>query len=595
MLRKERVCFESVLDHILDDNESDCGDLSSDDDDNDGDDDSDYEEPDDDNINDEQPLATSTKEAQTSTKEADNGFRWRKRDISSTPVTCEPVVDEVEVIMSPLEYFKTFWNDELTELVVEQTNLYSTQKTTSSESTTTEEIEKFIGMHMKMGVMRLPSYKMYWSQQMRYPAIADIMPLKRYVKLRSSLHFVDNNPHQPGVSSKLFSIQPVIDHVREQFRKVSPEECHSVDEQIIPAKTRYSGIRQYNPKKPTKWMFKNLVRAGTSGFMYDFYIYSGKDEGNEEETSDFSHLLKSSQVVAKLCQNLPNNAGYKLYFDNWFTSLELLIYLKNKGILATGTIRADRTKKCPLKTKQELKKEGRGSLDYKLDTNSDLVLVKWLDNSVVHIASNYCGVEPLGTVKRWCSEARKKTDFPCPYLILCYNKGMGGVDFADMMIALYRIHVKTRRWYVKVFWHLVDMVKVNAWVLYNRHCDILAIPKKQQLSLVDFTLTIAEALVHANKIALPASNGKPGRPKKRQGSDTQSPSCSSSKVGRKPTIPAPCDDSRFDKLGHWPEPTDKRGRCRNCKDGFSKVFCTKCNICLCMRKEKNCFMEYHHK
>lgn len=122
--------------------------------------------------------------------------------------------------------------------------------------------------------------------------------------------------------------------------------------------------------------------------MYDFYIYSGKDEANQEEASDFGYLLKSSQVVARLCKHLPTNAGYKLYFDNWFSSLELQIYLQNKGILETGTIQADRIKNCKLKTKQELTKTGRGSLDYKCDTNSDLILVKWLDNSVVHIASN---------------------------------------------------------------------------------------------------------------------------------------------------------------------------------------------------------------
>lgn len=40
--------------------------------------------------------------------------------------------------------------------------------------------------------------------------------------------------------------------VRKQCLKTIPEESHSVDEQIIPAKTRYSGIRQYNPQKACK-------------------------------------------------------------------------------------------------------------------------------------------------------------------------------------------------------------------------------------------------------------------------------------------------------------------------------------------------------
>ena len=172
---------------------------------------------------------------------------------------------------------------------------------------------------------------------MRYPAIADQMPLKRYEKLRSNLHFVDNHTMQEN-ASKLAKIQPVIDIFRDQCLMVNPEESHSVDEQIIPAKTKFSGIRQYNPKKPVKWGFKNLVCAGASGFIYDFYIYAVKNEA--AENSEFNHLQKSAQVVARLCQHLPANSGHKLFFDNWFTTLDLLIYLKNKGILACRRCRA---------------------------------------------------------------------------------------------------------------------------------------------------------------------------------------------------------------------------------------------------------------
>ena len=57
------------------------------------------------------------------------------------------------------------------------------------------------------------------------------------------------------MKSKLYKIQPVIDHVRnncctikqEIENSIKQEIENSVDEQIIPAKTKYSGIRQYNP------------------------------------------------------------------------------------------------------------------------------------------------------------------------------------------------------------------------------------------------------------------------------------------------------------------------------------------------------------
>lgn len=123
------------------------------------------------------------------------------------------------------------------------------------------------------------------------------MPLKQFEKLRSNLHFVDNNRLEEN-APKLAKIQPIIDIVREQCLKVSPEESHSIDEQIIPAKTKFSGIRQFNHKRPTKFGFKNLVRAGASGFMYDFYIYAGKS--GTVPNADYSDLQKSTQVVAQL-------------------------------------------------------------------------------------------------------------------------------------------------------------------------------------------------------------------------------------------------------------------------------------------------------
>ena len=88
------------------------------------------------------------------------------------------------------------------------------------------------------------------------------MPLKRFEALKRSLHVVDNTTYDAEKDDKLFKIRPLIEAVRNGCIKVDPEEYQSLDEQIIPSKTRRSKIRQYNPKKPKKWGFKNMVRAG---------------------------------------------------------------------------------------------------------------------------------------------------------------------------------------------------------------------------------------------------------------------------------------------------------------------------------------------
>ena len=58
---------------------------------------------------------------------------------------------------------------------------------------------------------------------------------------------------------------PVLDHVRQNYLQIEPEQDNSIDEQIIPAKTKYSGIRQYNPKKIKNGVSKTLYTQEHQG------------------------------------------------------------------------------------------------------------------------------------------------------------------------------------------------------------------------------------------------------------------------------------------------------------------------------------------
>ena len=57
---------------------------------------------------------------------------------------------------------------------------------------------------------------------------------------------------------------------------------------------------------------------------------------NENDNIDYGHLQKSAQAVTKLCQNLSSYKNDKVRFSNWFTTLELMLYLKNKKFLQLG-------------------------------------------------------------------------------------------------------------------------------------------------------------------------------------------------------------------------------------------------------------------
>ena len=187
-------------------------------------------------------------------------------------------------------------------------------------------------------------------------------------------------------------------------------------------------------------------------------------------------------MVAKLCVDLPRNVGHKVFFDNWFTTLDLMLYFKKEGILAVGTIRGNRIQGCPLAGNKEIEKGNRG--------DSGVMIVKWLGN-VFQFCSNFVGVCPMETTERWVKKHQTRKEIPCIQIVKAYNKSMGGVDLADMLISLYRVEVKTRRWYIKVFWHLVDVAKVNAWILYRRHYKQYGSPHNENMSLLIFCQEIA--------------------------------------------------------------------------------------------------------
>ena len=130
------------------------------------------------------------------------------------------------------------------------------------------------------------------------PPVADVMSRNWFQLLLENLHFVKND--EIGKNYKLAKIRPIVDIVLNQCIEVEPEEYHSVDKQIISSKTKFSSIRQYNPKKPKKWDFENLVRAGSSGMMHDFFIYEGKpttNNGNDNIDYDQNqHKLLQSYV-----------------------------------------------------------------------------------------------------------------------------------------------------------------------------------------------------------------------------------------------------------------------------------------------------------
>lgn len=94
---------------------------------------------------------------------------------------------------------------------------------------------------------------------------------------------------------------------------------------------------------------------------------------------------------------------FNFYFDNLFTSMNLLQHLSKYS--GTGTLRKNRLPKdCSLSSVDEMKNLVRGSYRYVYSKEKGIIIVRWVDKSVVTVASNRHEVSPPGTAKRYCRD-----------------------------------------------------------------------------------------------------------------------------------------------------------------------------------------------
>ena len=171
---------------------------------------------------------------------------------------------------------------------------------------------------------------------------------------------------------------------------------------MIPFQGRVTGW-QYVKNKPNPVGVKLFVRCGRSDMAYDFKFYQGKGIG---VSKDHKGLGLGGSIVIRLVENLPERENFKVYFDNVFTSIPLLIQLKEKGCHVLAVLKTNRMSGAILKSKVAVKHQARGAMDSCVSKSGDITIVRWQDNNVVNVASTFVGMENIDKVKRWSKKIR---------------------------------------------------------------------------------------------------------------------------------------------------------------------------------------------
>lgn len=493
-------------------------------------------------------------------------------------------------LTTPYDFFKYFFTDDVADLVIEESNRYCTQKWPEKQRELSKtELNQYIGICTMMSVIHMPNLRMYWAPITGNDLIKETMSFNKFEQIKQLLHFNNNEnmvPRDDVNRDRIFKIRPLVSALTDRFRTVPLEKCLAVDEQICSTKCR-SSIKVYMPNKPYKWGFKVHVLSGSkSGFCYFLEIFTGRENESCFRLPNEKDLGASANIVIRCIRNVPNFQNYRICFDNYFSTLPLLVELSKRGIQTVGTMRRNRLRNKKLPKDKEIMSLARGSsleMVTKID-DVEIASVTWRDTKVVSLISNFVGTNPMQSVERFDKKLKKKIVVDCPSIVKEYNSNMGGVDLLDSMIGRGKIKIRSKKWYMRIYYHLLDVTITNSWILYKKVSFHRGTEKKRMMTLADFRLKLSVTLCKLNHVS--RNVGRPPTEVSRKiDLKRKHPSC----------CPIPPKEARLDKVDHWPQWFQKRLQCKmpQC-NGYTFLKCSKCRISLCCNKQRNCFRQFHN-
>ena len=386
----------------------------------------------------------------------------------------------------PSDIFSLFVDDEVINVIVEETNRYADQflagkilKPSSRfqkwKPTSPEEMQMFLGLLLWMGLNRRGTISSYWSRDPIYATtVTDgTMSRNRFEILLKFIHFADNNQIQEN--DRLGKIQPLVELLQKKFQQVfCPGEHIVADETLVPWRSRLV-CKQYIPNKAHKYGIKLFKLCSAEGFTYSMKVYGRK-------VSADGH--REVGIAKKVCESLAVNLlkeGRTLFVDNFYTSYELARSFLEQQTHVVGTLRSNK-KGIPKEIMQAKLKKGEM---VSCEDENGIVVLKWIDTRDVRMLSTLH--KPVLTVvggdrdqdsqnssdeddnaPSTSSRRRSRRRKLKPEAVIAYNQGKTGIDFSDQMASYATTLRKGVKWFRKLGIELLHgMAIVNAFIIYN--------------------------------------------------------------------------------------------------------------------------------
>ncbi|KAM3601541.1 uncharacterized protein V6R79_014643 [Siganus canaliculatus] len=380
-------------------------------------------------------------------------IRWARANDKSLPfnhpgtgLTPGPTRYAVARVGKVVESFDLFFTSKMVKLVTDYSNLHGRRTVTQWKDVDVTTMRAYIGLLLLAGVYQSHGEASHslWDAVTGRHIFRATMSAKTFIMMNHILRFDDRlSRSRRQRVDKLAAVREIWDFFTEQLPLMyNPGEDVCVDEQLV----RYRGrcpFRQYMPKKPARYGIKMWVTCDVkTSYAWRVAIYTGRAADEPAERK------QGRRVVLEMTDGL---RGVTVTCDNFFSSFGLTEELLRKKIYLVGTIRKNRPELPP----ELLRLQGREILSSTFAFTATPTLVSYIPKrakNVVLLSTKHRAPEISS------GEKRK------PQMIVDYNSCKGGVDTMDKMISTYTCSRRTRRWPLAIFFNMLDMSALNAYV-----------------------------------------------------------------------------------------------------------------------------------
>ncbi|XP_053457867.1 zinc finger protein with KRAB and SCAN domains 8 isoform X2 [Nycticebus coucang] len=383
---------------------------------------------------------------------------------------------------TPYDFFKFFITDDVIDYMVKETNIYASQTLQKGNikphsrlkkwyDVTSQEMERFLGVLLWMGLSKKPRLPHYWSKNILYDnSVKKLISRNRFEMLLRMWHFSNNEECPPG--DRLFKIQPLLDRLLERFQiAIVPDKEICIEETVVPFRGHLSFV-QYIKNKRHKFGIKLFKLCLRDSYTWNVKIYCGKEAR--------SGVPVSSSIVMKLIEGLLDS-GRVLYTDSYHTSIHLAHQLLERATYLVGTLRSNRKLNPPDVVKTKLNKNEVIARE----SDTGVIVLKWKDKRDVLMLSTMHGKDTKGVVEK-------------PHMFVGYNSKTF-IGFSDQLKSYSCSLRHGIKWFRKLAIELItELALVNSLVLYR-------LVNKKKISITKFKEQVCLKLLQTDetRIAVP--------------------------------------------------------------------------------------------